>query len=79
MVDNWDMFLSFKYLVFVLGDSGKDEPEHWRKLEGGRKDRGMNSSLVNGRDRWLECANVLLEGMLVPVLMQWFIKYKDYR
>ena len=40
-----------------------------RKLASGRRDAGAIRSLVNARDLQLECAGVLEETLLAPVLM----------
>ena len=40
-----------------------------RKVESGRKVAGAIRSLVNDKGMQLECARVLHEGFLVPVLL----------
>ena len=51
-----------------MDESGTDEVECSRKVETGRKVAGTNSSLVNVSDLRLECARVLHETLLVPLL-----------
>ena len=55
------MSLEFKYLGCVLDQSGTDGAECSRKV--------AIRSLVNARDLQLQCARVLHETLLVPVLM----------
>ena len=61
--------LEFKYLECVLDESGTDGTECSRKLASGRRVAGAIRSLVNASDFQLECARVLHETLLVPVLM----------
>ena len=61
--------MEFKYLEYVLDESGTDGGECGRKLVSGRKVAHAVKSLVNARDLQLECARVLHETYLVPVLM----------
>ena len=58
----------FKYLGCVLDESGTDEAECSRKVASGRRVAGAIRSLVNARSLKLECARVLHESLLVPVL-----------
>ena len=59
----------FKYLGFVLNQSGSDDVECRRKIVSGRKVEGTIRFLVNDRGLQLECVRVLHEGLLVPVLL----------
>ena len=59
----------FKYLRCVLDKSGTDKGERSKKLVSGRMVAGAISSLVNTRSLQLQCARVLHESLLVPVLM----------
>ena len=59
----------FKYLWCILDESGTCGAECSRKVASGRKVAGAIRSLVNARDLQLECARVLHETLLVPVLM----------
>ena len=52
----------------VLNESGTDEAECSRKMESGRRVAGAIRSLVNARSLQFECAMVLHESLLVPVL-----------
>ena len=52
-----------------MDESGTDRAECCRKVASGRKVAGMIKSLVNARDLRVECARVLHETLLVPVLM----------
>ena len=56
-----------KYLGFVKGESGTDEAE-CRKVASGRTVAGVIRSLVKARSLQLECARVLHESLLVPVI-----------
>ena len=53
----------------VWGESGTDKAECSRKVASGRRVTGAVRSLVSARDSQLECAKVLHEKLLVPVLM----------
>ena len=53
----------------VLNKSGTDGAECIRKVSSGKTVAGAISSLANARDLQLECARVLHEALLVPVLM----------
>ena len=59
----------FKYLGYVLNESGTDEAEYSRKVVSGRRVAGAIRFLVNAKSLQLECARVLQESLLVPVLM----------
>ena len=59
----------FKYLGCVLDESGTDAAECSRKVASGRRVTGDIRSLVNARDLQLNCARVLHETLIVPVLM----------
>ena len=61
--------LVFKYLGCVLDESDTDGAECSRKEASRRRVAGAIRSLVNPRDLQLECAIVLHETLLVPVLM----------
>ena len=58
----------FKYLECVLDESGTAKAECSMKVAFGRRLGGVIRSLVNARDLQLECARVLHEALLVPVL-----------
>ena len=58
----------FKYLGYVLDEPGTDEAECSRKASSGRIVAGAVRSLVNARNFHLECASVLHEPLVVPVL-----------
>ena len=59
----------FKYLGFVSGESGSDGIEcHWR-VSSGRQVTGTFRYMVNGRSLQIECARVLYEALLMPVLL----------
>ena len=53
----------------VLDKSGIDEAECSRKVVSGRRVAGAIRYLVNARSLQLDCARVLHESLLVPVLM----------
>ena len=59
----------FKYLGCVLDESGTYEAQCSSKVASGRRVAGAIRSLVNTRSLQLECARVLHESLLVPVLM----------
>src|SRR5678815_5559529 len=69
MVRSWNKCLEFKYLGYILDEKGKDDAECSRKVVNGRKVAGAIKSLVDVRRLSLECARVLHESMLLPVLM----------
>ena len=58
----------FKYLGNVLDESGTDKAECNRKVASGRRVVGAIRSLVNASVLQFECARVLHETVLVPVL-----------
>ena len=58
-----------KYSGCVLDKSGTDEAELSRKVTSGMKVAVAIRSLVNARSLQLECARVLHESLLMPVLM----------
>ena len=51
-----------------MDESGTDGAECSRKVASGRRVAGAIRSLVNARDLQIECARVLAETLLVPVL-----------
>ena len=51
-----------------MDESGTDGAESSRTVASGRRVAGAIKSLVNARDLQLECARVLNETLLVPVL-----------
>src|SRR5678815_2570334 len=59
----------FKYLGYMLDGKGTDDAECSRKVVNGRMVAGAIKSLVDVKGLSLECARVLHEGMLLPVLM----------
>ena len=60
----------FKYLGCGLDESGTDGAECSRKVASGSRVAGAIRSLVNARDLLhLDCASVLRETLLVPILM----------
>ena len=58
----------FKYLGYVLDESGADEAECSRKVMSGRRAAGPIRSLVDARRLHLECNRALHESLLVLVL-----------
>ena len=58
----------FKYLGYVLDESGTDGAKCNRKVASGRRVAGTISSLVNARDFQLEFARVLHESLVAPDL-----------
>ena len=52
----------------VLDESGTDEAECSGKVVSRRKDAGAIRFLINARSLQVECARVLQESLLVPVL-----------
>ena len=52
-----------------MDESGTDGAECSRKMASGRRVAGAIQFLINARDLQLECARVLHETLLVPVLM----------
>ena len=67
--------MEFKYLVCVLDESGTDGAECSKKMGSGKRVAGAIRSLVNVRSLQLECAMVLHESLLVPVLTYGMTKY----
>src|SRR5678815_3865859 len=73
----------FKYLGYMLDEKGTDDAECSKKIVNGRKVASAIKSLVNVKGLSLECARVLHEGMLLPVLlyssetMVWNKKYRS--
>ena len=59
----------FRYLGCVLDESGTDVAECRRKGASGRRVAGAIKSMVNIRGLRRECARVLHESLLVPVLL----------
>ena len=59
----------FKYLGCVLDELYADFVEFRRKVVSKRKVVGTMRSLVNARGLQLECARVLHEVLLVPILL----------
>ena len=57
-----------KYLGCVLDEAGTDGAECSRKVANGRRGASAIRSLVDARDLQIECARVLHEALLVPVL-----------
>ena len=64
-----ELVLEFKYLGYVLDESGTDEAECSRNAASGRRVADVIRSLVKARYFDLECARVLHATMLAPVLM----------
>ena len=62
------MSLTLQY-IYGRSDEGSDEAECRRNVVSGRKFAGAIKFLVNARDLQLECARVLHETLLVPILM----------
>ena len=58
----------FKYLGCVLDESGTNEAECSRRVASRRRVAGAISYLVNASGLELECARVLYEILLVPIL-----------
>ena len=56
------------WIFNVYMDAGTDEAECSRKVASGRRITGAIRSRVNARSLQLECARVLHESLLVPVL-----------
>ena len=61
--------LEFKYLGCFLDESGADGAEYSRRVASGRWVAGPIRSLINARNYELECARVLHETLLIPVLI----------
>ena len=64
-----EQVFKFKYLGCVLDESGTDGAKCSRKVVSWRRVACAIRSLVNARDLQLECAKVLHEIFLVPVLI----------
>ena len=56
-------------MLCLLDESGTDEAECYRKVASGRRVAVAVKPLVNRRCLLIECAKVLHEILLVPVLM----------
>ena len=61
--------LQLKYLGYVLNRSDTHDAECHRKVDSGSIVAGAITSLVNARCLQLECARVLHEGFLMPILL----------
>src|SRR5678816_842231 len=59
----------FKYLGYMVDEKGPNDAECSMKVVNGRKMAGAIKSLVDVKGISLECARVLHDGMLLPVLM----------
>ena len=59
----------FKYLGYVLDESGTDEAECCRKVASGTRNAGAIRYLVNARNLQLVCARGFQESLLVAVFM----------
>ena len=59
----------FKYLGYMLDERGTDDAECNRKVVSGRKVSGAIKALVNEKGLSLDCARILQESMLTPVLL----------
>ena len=64
----WDTFRACLRIKYLGCESGTDEAECSRKMASGRRVAGGIRSLVNARSLQLECARVLHESLLMPVL-----------
>ena len=53
--------LEFKYLGYVLDESGTDVAERCRKMESGRKVAGAVRSLFNARGLQLDCTGCYMK------------------
>ena len=58
----------FKYLGCFLEESGTDKVEWCREMTSGRRVAGAIRPLVTAMSLQLECARVLHDSLLVPVL-----------
>ena len=65
----FEHLLEYKYFGCVLNESGINEVECSRKVVSGTRVVGAIRSLVNASGLQIECARVLHESLLVPVLM----------
>ena len=59
----------FKYLGCVFNKSGTEDAECCRKVASGRKVSGAIRSQANARGLQLECARLLHEGLLEPIML----------
>ena len=59
----------FKYLGYILDESGTDDAKCCRKVASGRRVAGAIRSLITARSLQLEFARILHEIFLVHVLM----------
>ena len=64
-----EIILEFKCLRSILDESGIDWAACSREVESRKRVAGAIGYLVNARDLQHECARVLQETLLVPVLM----------
>ena len=64
-----DHVSEFRYLRCVLEKSGTDGADCSRNVASGRRVASAIRSLINARDLQLQCARVLGETLIVPVLM----------
>ena len=64
-----EQVLEFKYLGCVFDKSGIDIAKCYRKVASRKKVSGAIRSLVNVRGLQLECARILDEGLVIPVLL----------
>ena len=56
-MNDWYAYLSqYEYFEYLLGESGTDGTEFYRKEESRRKFAGIITALVNDTDLRLECA-----------------------
>ena len=67
--DRLEHVSELKYLRCALDESGTDGAECSRKMASGRRVASVVKFLVNARDLKNECARVLHETLLVPVLI----------
>ena len=61
--------LEFKYLGFVGGKSDTHEAECCKEMANKRKEADTIKYVVDAKCLLLECAKVLHENVIVPVLM----------
>src|SRR5678816_2738899 len=67
--EHLEQMSEFKYLGYIVDEKGTDDAECSMKVVKGRKMAGAIKSLVDAKGIRLECARVLYDGMLLPVLM----------
>ena len=60
--------MEIKYLGYVLDKSANNEAECSRKVVSGRRLAGAIRSLVNARSLQPQCARILHESLVVPLL-----------